>query len=186
MVSFSTMTCVLLEAKCYSWRSLIQSTDFRPGCGSTFVWLSSFIYFYFLLIILFIYISNDSPFQLTLPQTPPTSAISPLPFASMTVLPSTFSLPTAPASPYARALNLHRTKGFPSHWCQTRPSSVTNISGVMDPSLYSTWLWSSPWEHWWSSQLTLFFLWVCNPSLFFQSFCWLPNQGPGAQSDGWL
>jgi hypothetical protein len=35
----------------------------------------------------------------------------------------------------------------------------------------------------WSSQLMLFFLWGCNPP---QSFLQFPNQGPWAQSGGWL
>ena len=59
-----------------------------------------------------------SYFPVTPPQVPhPTTSLSSLPFASMRVLPHLpiLSCPITPASPYARALNLHRTKGLPSH-----------------------------------------------------------------------
>ena len=87
----------------------------------------------------------------TPPQDPhPITFVSFLLFVSMRVLryPSTLSCPTHPASPYVGASHLHRTKGFPFHWCQTRSSSPTHLSGAMDPSLYTPWLWPSPWEHW--------------------------------------
>jgi hypothetical protein len=82
------------------------------------IWFTTIFEFFFKLITPFVYISND----LSLPGYPstkphPTSALSPLLFASLRVLPhpSTLSLPTAPALPYAGASNLHRTKGLPSH-----------------------------------------------------------------------
>jgi hypothetical protein len=67
----------------------------------------------FLLIILFIYISNDIP----LPGYSSATPLSPLPFASMRVLlhPFTHSCLTALASPYAGASSCHRTKGLLSH-----------------------------------------------------------------------
>ena len=52
----------------------------------------------------------------------------------------TYSNLTSPASPYSGASNLHRTKGLPFHWLQTRPSSATYVPGAMDPSLYTPWL----------------------------------------------
>jgi hypothetical protein len=39
---------------------------------------------------------------------------------------------------------------------------------------------------WWSSQLTLFFLWGSNPSLLLLSFPQIPHQGPQTLFDGWL
>jgi hypothetical protein len=70
------------------------------------------------LIILFVYISNDIPVPAYPPTTPHSiSTLSSLLFASMGVLPHipTLSCPTAPAFPYTRASNLHRTKGLLSH-----------------------------------------------------------------------
>jgi hypothetical protein len=47
---------------------------------------------------------------------------------------------TALVFPYSGASNLHRTKGLPSHWCQIGPSSLTYVSGAMDPSVCTLWL----------------------------------------------
>jgi hypothetical protein len=65
------------------------------------------------------------------------SVLSYFPFSSMRMFshPPTLSCPTAPAYPYARVSNLHRTKGLNSHWYQTRPPSATHVSGAMDLSL---------------------------------------------------
>jgi len=70
------------------------------------------------------------------------SLLSPVPFASRRVLLHllTHSHLTALASPYARASSLHKTKGVPSHWCWTKPSSATYVSGAMGSSLYCLWL----------------------------------------------
>ena len=61
-----------------------------------------------------IYPSSQFPLY---PSNPPLFSPVPFPFASMRVL--LFSLThshlTSPASPYAGALSLHRTKGLPSH-----------------------------------------------------------------------
>ena len=59
-----------------------------------------------------------SHFLVTPPQVlHPTTSLSSLPFASVRMLPHspTLSCPTAPAYPYARVSNLHRTKGLNSH-----------------------------------------------------------------------
>ena len=80
-----------------------------------------FVCLIFKLIIPFIYISTDIP----LPGYPSTNPPIPHPppshlfFSSMRVLlhPLTFSHTTVPASPYAGASILHRTKGLTSHWC---------------------------------------------------------------------
>jgi hypothetical protein len=67
---------------------------------------------------------------------------SPLPFATMSVLPNppTLSCPTNPTSTYTGASKLYKTKGLPTHWCQIRQSSAAQVSGAMDPSLYTPWL----------------------------------------------
>ena len=105
--------------------------------------------FTFLLIILFNYISNDILFQITLHNPLIPFPFSSLPFASMRIFlhPLTYSGLIAQASPYARASNLHRTKGLPSYWCQIRLSSATYVFSVMDPSMYTFW-WFSLWELW--------------------------------------
>jgi len=76
----------------------------------------------------------------------------PILFASMRVLfhPLTNSCLTALASPYAGALNFHRTKGLHSHWFQIRPSSNIYISGAMVLSFtyYTYSLVGGLWEFW--------------------------------------
>ena len=105
----------------------------------------------FLLIIPFIYISNDIPLP-TYPSTAhhPTKTFCPFTFASMTVLPHplTLSCPTTLVSSYAGASNLHRSNSVSFHWYQTLKSSATHVSGAMDSSLYTPWLVSSPLEYW--------------------------------------
>ena len=99
----------------------------------------------FLLIILFIYISNDIPGYSSM-NLPIPSLLSPLPFVSMRVLihPFTHSCLTPLSSPYAGISNLNKTKGLPCHCCQARPSSATYVSGIMDLSLYTEYKWREP------------------------------------------
>ena len=81
------------------------------------------------------------PFLVSSPQTP-SHRPSPLPFASVRMLlyPLTNSCLASLASTYTGASNLHRMKGLPSHWFQIRPFSATNVSGVIDPSMYTVWI----------------------------------------------
>jgi hypothetical protein len=46
--------------------------------------------------------------------------------------PTPFCLPTM-SPPYTGASSLHRIKGLSSHWCLTRPSSVTYAAGSIVP-----------------------------------------------------
>jgi hypothetical protein len=81
-------------------------------------------HFFFLMDILFIYISN----VILLPSFPSANSLShsPLNSAFMRVLPYlTHSCLTTQAFPITGASSLHRTKGLPSHWCQIRKSSTT-------------------------------------------------------------
>ena len=78
--------------------------------------------------------SHDIPLPSYHSTNPPIPhASSPITFVCMSVLPypPTLSKPTTPASPYAGASNLPRTKGLPSHCCQARPSFA------LDPSRYT-------------------------------------------------
>jgi hypothetical protein len=90
----------------------------------------------FLLVILFIYIWNVIPPSWFPLHNPPKSF--PLPTASMIVLPNppTHSCLTTLAFPYAVAFSLHRTKCFPSGWCQKRQSSAIYAAGAMGPSMW--------------------------------------------------
>jgi hypothetical protein len=77
--------------------------------------LCPYLYLFKKVIILFIYISNDIPLQVSLYNS---LILSSLPFASMRVLlhPLTHSRFTALASSsYAGTIYLHRTTGLPSH-----------------------------------------------------------------------
>jgi hypothetical protein len=93
-----------------------------------------------------------SPFLATPSQLPHLIPPPPFPFASMRVLlhPLPNSHLTALAFSYAGASKLNRTMGLPTHWCQTRPSSATYVSGAMYPSRYTLWLmerWTlEPWN----------------------------------------
>jgi len=100
----------------------------RPS-GSCAKILSYFI-LSILLISLFICISNDIPLA-SYPSTTPTtqSILSHLPFTSIRVLPPTHSCFTPLAFPYSGESNLNKTKGLPSHSCQTKPVSATHVSG---------------------------------------------------------
>ena len=92
------------------------------------MFLSSLKHFHtlFVLLILFIYISNASPLPsfssanpLSYPPTPTSIRVLPHPQSQ--------SCLTTLAFPYAGASSLHRTQGLPSHQCQIRPSSATWI-----------------------------------------------------------
>ena len=77
-----------------------------------------------------------------LPLHQPFHFIPLFPVPSMRVLlhPYTHSHLTPLASTYDGASSLHRTKDFPSQWCQIRPSSATYVSGVLVPSMYTLWM----------------------------------------------
>jgi hypothetical protein len=40
-------------------------------------------------------------------------------------------------------LSFHKTKGFPSHWCQIRQSSAKYTTGAMGPCVLFAWWFSS-------------------------------------------
>jgi hypothetical protein len=92
-----------------------------------------FVLFYFLLDIFLIYISNVIPF-------PGFPTPNPYPFPFSPAHQPTHSQLPALAFPYTGASNLHRTKGFSSLWCLTRPSSATDEAGTMGPSMCTLWL----------------------------------------------
>ena len=114
----------------------LSTQDFSPS--TLYHWpLSNIteVLFFFLVIILFVYISNDIPGYSSM-NLPIPSLLSPLPFVSMRVLlhPFAHSLLTPLAPHYSG----HQAS-LPSHWCQTRPSSATYVSGVLVPSIYTLW-----------------------------------------------
>jgi hypothetical protein len=79
-----------------------------------------------------------SPFPPPPPEAP--YPIFPLPASirMLTYLPTHSQLP-ALAFPFTGALSHHRTKGL-SHWCPTRPSSATYMTGTMGRSMCTLWL----------------------------------------------
>lgn len=79
-----------------------------------------------------------SPFPVSPLQT---LHLIPLHFASKRLLtyPHTHSNLSPLESPYARATNLHRTKGPLSLWCQINQSSSTYVAGPMDTFMYTLW-----------------------------------------------
>jgi hypothetical protein len=93
------------------------------------------LFFFLLLDIFFIYISNVIPF----PGLPPGN---PLSHASMRMLPHSPTHSCLPSLelPYTGALNPYRTKGQSSDWCPTRPSSVTYSAEAMCSSMCILWL----------------------------------------------
>jgi hypothetical protein len=127
--------------------------------------LSFFSFFYFLLDILCIYISNVIPFPSFFSGEP---LPPPLPCFYEDAPPPTrtFRLTTL-AFFYTGASSFHRTKGFSSHWCQTIPSSATYAAGAMGPSLhvYSLVGGLVPGSSWGGGRsgwlILLFFLWGC-------------------------
>ena len=90
--------------------------------------------FVLFVFILFIYISNVTPFP-EFPSRNPYPILPPP--VSMRVLkhPYTHSHFPSLAFPYTGAWRLPRTKDLSSHWCPTRPSSATYMVGAMGPSM---------------------------------------------------
>jgi hypothetical protein len=97
--------------------------------------LVPFLHFLFLLVILFIYISN----VISLPSFPSTSSLPPPPLPLWGCFP-THSCLNGLALSYSGSSSLHKTKGLPSHWCQIRPSSATYPAGAMGTSMWTLWL----------------------------------------------
>jgi hypothetical protein len=99
--------------------------------------------------------------------------------------PPTHSSPSTLAFPYTGPLSLHRTKGYPFHWCLIKPSSVTYAAGAMGPSMCTPWFGGSvPGSSGDSGWLMLsFFLWGCKPLQLLQSFPQILHWGPCDQSD---
>jgi hypothetical protein len=96
--------------------------------GFSWFILSKPVFFLFLLVILFISISNAIPlpgFPSLNPIAHPCHLPLPLPpFCEHAPHPPIHSCLTSLAFPYTGASSLHRTNGLPSHGCQTRPSST--------------------------------------------------------------
>ena len=90
-------------------------------------------YLFILLGIFFIYSLNIIPFLGFSSENP---LSQPLPPAHQ----STQSCFPVLAFPYTGASSLHRTKGLFSHWCLTRPSSVTYTTRSKGPSMCTPWL----------------------------------------------
>lgn len=116
---------------------------------------------------------------------------SPIPFTSPWLFkgaPHPF-WPSHPAFPYTEASNPLRSKGRPSHWCPTRPSSATYATRALGPYMCILWLMvQSPGDLRESGQLTLLFLTMGLQtfSALLQSLLHLLHQGPHAQSNGCL
>ena len=123
--------------------------------------------------------------QLPLHQPPIQHLSSPLPFACVRALshPPTLSCPTTPTSPYARESNVPRTKGLPSHCCQARPFSATNVSEAMDPSRYTPWLVVETLGDLVRSVCVVLLLGLHSP---FAPPVLLPAPSPGSLSSVWL
>jgi hypothetical protein len=147
------------------------------------------LFFFFLLLdIFFIYISNVIPF----PCSPSGNTLShpTSPCFCKGTPPSIHPLLPPPPShgiPYTGASSFQRTKGLSSHWCPTKPSSATYAAGPMGPSMYSLVGNLIPGSSGVSGWLILlFFLWGHKPLQLHQYFLWLLHWGPCAQSNGWL
>lgn len=116
---------------------------------------------------------------------------SPIPFTSPWLFkgaPHPF-WPSHPAFPYTEASNPLRSKGRPSYWCPTRPSSATYATRALGPYMCILWLMvQSPGDLRESGQLTLLFLTMGLQtfSALLQSLLHLLHQGPHAQSNGCL
>lgn len=80
----------------------------RPELWGFFLGYFMYLHFKFYLL---------SPSLISLPPPPASMRVLPLP--------TTHSNLNALALPYIRETSLHRTKGFPSYWCWTMPSSAT-------------------------------------------------------------
>jgi hypothetical protein len=123
----------------------------------------SFFFFgvYFLLDIFFIYISNVTPFLVSLPPGN-TLSHSPSPCFYEGVPPPALDSPTL-----GHLSSLHRTKDMSSHWCLTRLSSYTYASGAMCTPLLMALSLGILGESGWL--ILLFFLWSCKPLQLLQS-----------------
>jgi hypothetical protein len=91
-------------------------------------------------------------------------------------------------SPIPGALNILRPKGCSSHWCPTRPSSVTYVVRAMGLSMCTLWLVVQPMEALGESGMLTLLLspWGCKPSQLLQSLLKLLHREPHTQSNGWL
>jgi hypothetical protein len=144
-----------------------------------------------LLIIPFVYISNDIPLPVylcaTLPQ--PTSALPPSFCLYESAPPSTHTLPPyrSPVSllwsikpPWGPRVSLPVAVGqghsLLHMYLEPKVPSGTHflVGGVVSGRTGS------------SGQPRLFFQWCCNRPPLLQSFCQCPHQVPWAQPDGWL
>lgn len=131
----------------YVYRSMWMSVCINAcvGQGWQLVCPSIFLKFLFLLIILFIYISDA--ILLSPPQAPITSS----PYTdSMMMLPHlpTHSLLSALAVPYPGLTSLQWTKGLPSQWCHISQSYATYPADAMGSlCVYFGGLFN-PWKFW--------------------------------------
>jgi hypothetical protein len=104
-------------------------------------WLLFKIYFH-LLIITFVYISNDIPLPgfpytnppIPHPPSPPLCHYEGAPLLTHPLLPHCSSIPLC------WGIKPQWTKSLPSHCCQASLSSATYVSEAMDPSRYTLWL----------------------------------------------
>jgi hypothetical protein len=159
-----------------------------------------FLFFlFFLLIIPFVYISNDNP----LPGHPLHQL--PIPWYPTSQLP--LHQPPHPTCILPYHLCLYECAPVPTHPVQAYHSSIPLCWGIkptqdQGPSLpllsgKAILCFGSLQVHsllgglvfgrtGWSAHPMLFFQWGCNPPPLLQSFCQLPYQVLWAQSDGWL
>jgi hypothetical protein len=136
---------------------------------------------FFLLDILFIYISNVIPFPSfsswnSLPILPPPASVRVLTHSHFPAL----------AFPYNGASKLHRTKGLSSPWCPTRPSSATYAAEAVGHFMCTLWL-----DIWSLGAIGGMVGWYCcsyygvaNHISSFRSFSNLLHWGSHAQSNG--
>ena len=117
-----------------------------------------------LLIILFIYISNDTP----LPGNPSTKPHPIPPHPSL--VPLCVGSSIHPLLPHYSSIPLHWGSSLPSHWCQARPSTVTYISGILAPSMYTLCLVFSSWVLCVVQLVEIVLLMACNSLQLLQSF----------------
>ena len=99
----------------------------------------------FLLVILFIYISNVIPF-LSIHSTSPHLLLPPPAFMRVLPHPPTYSCLSDLTFPYPESSSLQRTKGLPSQSCHIRQSSATYPAGAMGTPCRLFDRWFSPWE----------------------------------------
>jgi hypothetical protein len=149
---------------------------------SSSIWTSSLpsTILFLLLIIPFIYISNDIPL-LSYPSTntpiphlpPPPLCLYECAPAPLSILPPTLGHPTSPVQ--GSLLPMLSGKAILCYVCIWNHGSLqvhSLVGGLVSG------------RNEWSGQPMLFFQWGCNPHQPLQSFCQLPDQVPWAQSDG--